>query len=228
MDWTYNTIWYDQLEDGEFNNVIFDKYENIWQVPDESSYYIVQDFKPKLKKISSLKGLADLKYLELIRSNIQSFEGIDSIGRIKRLELHYCTKIESDKGISALSDDIEWLHLNMCRKFRMTDELLSLSNLKVLCLNACAPIESLEFLSYFPNLVDVRFVGTNILDGDLRPLLEHQNLLNAGFLNKRHYNLKYSDVDEHFKLRSEAKKFMLTKILFRHLDTMYSIERYYK
>jgi len=206
MDWTYNTIWGDQLEDGDFHNVLFEKNEKQWRVPTGSSYYIIQDFKPKSKRIDALDGLENPKYVELIRSNIQSFEGIDSLGCIKRLELHHCTKIENDEGLSSLSSDIEWLHLNTCRKFEMSDELRSLKNLKVLCLNDCAPIENLEFLSDFPNLVDFRFVGTNILDGNLRPLLDHQNLVNVGFMNKRHYNLKDTEAEEHFKPRSEAKK----------------------
>ena len=53
-----------------------------------------------------------------------------------------------------------------------------------------------------PELLDFRFVGTNILNGDLTPLVEHPRLVNAGFLDKRHYSLKSSQV----KLALAGKK----------------------
>lgn len=42
-----------------------------------------------------------------------------------------------------------------------------------------------------PNLEDFRFVGTEILDGNLSALMR---LKFAGFLNKRHYSMTYEDL----------------------------------
>ena len=66
----------------------------------------------------------------------------------------------------------------------------------------CAPLKNLDFLKNMPELLDFRFVGTNILNGDLTPLVEHPRLVNAGFLDKRHYSLKSSQV----KLALAGKK----------------------
>ena len=84
---------------------------------------------------------------------------------------------------------------------QMAEELLQLKNLKVLRLNACGTIDNLDFLENFPNLIDFRFVDTNILDGNLKPILEHPTIRTVGFLNKKHYNYK----DEKIKLELENK-----------------------
>eukprot|EP01133_Synstelium_polycarpum_P010113 gene10113-11789_t len=97
---------------------------------------------------------------------------------------------KSDNGLNQLGDSIEFFHINQSRKFKFDHELCELKKLKVLRLNSCGPIESLDFLSHLPNLVDFRFVNTNVLDGNLNPILEHPTIRSVGFFNKRHYNLK--------------------------------------
>ena len=52
------------------------------------------------------------------------------------------------------------------------------------------------FLNNFPNLIDFRFVNTNILDGNLKPILEHPTLRTVGFLNKKHYNYKSEKIKQ--------------------------------
>lgn len=206
MNWTYNTIWPDQLPADQFKNVKCTNTNDclIKRLP--GSYFVVSNFKPKDRCFDSFPAITTAVFLELSLSNVRSFQGISKLGSIRRLELHYCTKLESDAGLSGLRDHIEWLHINQSKKFSVGEELLSLKRLKVLCLNRCAPIKNLQFLKEFPELVDFRFVDTDILDGDLTPLLEHPTLLNVGFMNKRHYNLKEKEADEHFSKRSESAK----------------------
>lgn len=206
MDWTYNTIWNEQLEEGEFFHVSFGSNEKRWSVPLGGSYYIIDDFKPKSKKLTELNGVHSPKYLELNRSNIESFHGVQACAGVKRLELHYCTKLESDKGISELSQDLEWLHINKSKKFAISDELQTLSKLKVLCLNDCAPLESLDFIHAFPDLVDLRFVGTDVVDGKLQQLYDCEKLLNVAFSNKRHFDCKYDALKLHFQQKNELAK----------------------
>jgi hypothetical protein len=57
-------------------------------------------------------------------------------------------------------------------------------------------IDNLDFLKHLPNLIDFRFVKTNILDGNLHPLIEHPTIASVGFFDKRHYNMKYADLDK--------------------------------
>ncbi len=206
MDWTYNTIWTEQLPEGKFKHVMFDNKSSGMEAPIDASYYIIEDFKPKSKSLEELKGVVSPKYLALNRSNITSFRGVAKLGKVKRLELFHCIKLESDIGISEIKGDIEWLHISTSRKFKATDEMLNLKKLKVLCLNDCAPLENLDFLNFFPDLVDFRFVNTNIIDGNLKPLLLHPNLLSVGFLDKRHYNIRSKEVDSYLDKKSQGTK----------------------
>ncbi|PXF29870.1 hypothetical protein WH50_18400 [Pokkaliibacter plantistimulans] len=206
MDWSYNTIWYEQLEEGKFYHTVFNQTEKAWSVPNGGAYFVIDDFKPKSKCFSELKGLDHPVYLKFNRSNITDFRGIDSFRGVKRLELNYCIKLENDAGISDLSQDLEWLHIGNSRKFVITDEIRSLSKLKVLCLNDCAPIENLDFIHDFPELVDLRFVGTNVVDGNLRKLYESETLLNVAFSDKNHFDCRYEELSNFIQLRAADAK----------------------
>ena len=206
MNWTYNTIWTEQLPDGEAQSVTCTNTRASLTEHISGSYFMVRGFKPKDRCFESYPAITTATYMELTLSNVRCFRGISKLGRIKRLELHYCTKLESDEGLAELTDEIEWLHINHSKKFSPSDELLRLRKLKVLCLNRCAPLENLNLLSHFPDLVDFRFVDTDVIDGDLTPLFKHPTLLNVGFLNKRHYNRTEKEADDFFGARVEPEK----------------------
>ena len=194
MDWTHNTIWRDQLNPGEFVTV---EYRGNRPLPVEiagATYFHLHKFKAKQAGLREITGVQSAKYVEIDFSNISSFEGVSRLGRIKRLELSWCLKLNADRGLAEIGDSLEWLHIDTSRKFSPTTELFGLKNLKVLCLGGCAPLDNLDFLKNMPELLDFRFVDTNILNGDLTPLVQHPRLVNAGFLDKRHYSLKNSQV----------------------------------
>ena len=137
MDWRFNTIWFEQLE----QNKIFQKdfKENIITSENKhfenAEYAIIWHLKKKLKSFDNLSENDKLSYLELNSSNIKNFDGIEKFKNLKRLELHYCVKLESDFGLSKLKDTLEFLHINTSKNFKFTNELLQLKRLKVLCVN---------------------------------------------------------------------------------------------
>jgi hypothetical protein len=203
MDWRFNTIWFEQLEQDKVFQQDFKEKTIATENKDfgNSEYAIIWHLKEKLNSFDNLLQSDKLLYLELNWANIKNFDGIEKFPNLKRLELHYCTKLENDKGLSQLNDNLEFLHINLSKKFKFSDELLKLKKLKVLCLNACGSLDNLEFLNNFPNLIDFRFVDTNILDGNLNQILEHPTIRTVGFLDKRHYNYK----SEKIKLELENK-----------------------
>ncbi|RKR11953.1 hypothetical protein C8C83_3712 [Flavobacterium sp. 90] len=203
MDWRFNSIWFEQLEQDKIfrkdfkENTITSENKNFTT----SEYAIIWHLKEKSYSFENLSEADKLLYLELNWANIKNFDGIEKFKNLKRLELHYCTKLENDHGLSLLSENLEFLHINTSKKFKLSQELLQLKKLKVLCLNNCGPIDNLDFLNEFPNLIDFRFVNTNILNGNLKPILDHPTIRSVGFLNKRHYNYK----DEQLKKELENK-----------------------
>jgi len=203
MDWRFNTIWFEQLEQEKVFQQDFK--ENTIATEDKnfenSEYAIIWHLKEKLNSFDNLSQSDKLLYLELDWANIKNFEGIEKFRNLKRLELHYCVKLENDKGLSQLNDNLEFLHINISKKFKFSDELLKLKKLKVLCLNACGSLDNLDFLNNFPSLIDFRFVDTNVLNGNLNPILEHPTIRTVGFLDRKHYNYK----SEKLKLELENK-----------------------
>lgn len=204
MDWRCNTIWVDQLPDGMYGALDFSDRAQAKLRLSGYSYVWARSFKSKSFDLEDFPADDAIKYLELELSNIHSFTGLSRFGRVKRLEAHHCLKLASDAGLFDVKDSLEWLHINQSKKFLVDKELLSLRNLKVLCLNSCAPLADLDFLGAFPNLVDFRFVNTNVLSGDLTPLMEHPTLCSVGFQNKRHYNVSQIDADDHFSKKKMA------------------------
>lgn len=200
---------------GRLATIEFERGRAISKIIAGATYYRIQKFKTKEPGFHDLGGITSAEYLEVNFSNITSFLEIAKLGKIKRLELSWCLKLESDAGLSEIADHLEWLHVYTSRKFSPKKDLFELRHLKVLCLKGCAPLDNLRFLERMPNLLDFRFVDTNVLDGDLTPLMNHPNLVNAGFLDKRHYNLKSIDVENHLRERSEKAMEYANKGEFR-------------
>jgi Leucine-rich repeat (LRR) protein len=205
-NWRNNTIWFEQipvqlqaclnLKEDKFNKTQLEdiQYLTLWH--------------HKKNKLGNFVGFPEaLLYLELNWSNIENFLGIEKMINLKRLELHYCTKLQNDLGLAGLADTLEHLHINQSKKILLSEELSSLKNLRVLCLNSCGTLEILNFLYHFPNLIDFRFVDTNVLDGDLTPILNHPTIRSVGFLNKRHYNIKDDKMDDLLKDKNNGVEF---------------------
>jgi hypothetical protein len=112
MDWRYNTIWFEQIEPKKFLNCDL-KLEK-FSFPDITNieYGIFWYYKHKGISFDTFAKSDKLLYLELNSANIKDFLGIDKFPFLKRLEVHYCTKLESDNGLSQLSNTIEYLHIN--------------------------------------------------------------------------------------------------------------------
>lgn len=203
MDWRFNTIWFEQLEQDKLFQKDFKENKTATENKsfENAEYGIIWHLKEKLNSFDNLPESDRLLYLELNWANIKNFEGIEKFKNLKRLELHSCLKLENDKGLGQLKDNLEFLHINLSKKFKFTDELLKLKKLKVLCLNASGSLDNLDFLKNFPNVIDFRFVNTNVLDCNLKPILEHPTIRTVGFLNKKHYNYK----DDKIKLELENK-----------------------
>jgi hypothetical protein len=217
-NWRNNTIWFEQIPDN------LQAYLNLKEVKfnemqlENIEYLTLWYHKSKLRNLVDVPLPESLLYLDLTWSNIHNFIGIEKLANLKRLELHYCTKLQNDYGLSSLADTLEHLHINQSKKFVPNEELFSLKNLRVLCLNSCGTLENLHFLNQFPKLIDFRFVDTNVLDGDLSPILDHPTIRSVGFLDKRHYNIKYDKINALLKDKNGGEEFK-TVIKFGKYET---------
>lgn len=204
MDWRYNGIWFDWIDADKQLKVDFKMKGSQLQLTNQE-YLTTWYQNDKVNALSLIPASDKLLYLEINWCNLENFQGIEKYPNLKRLELHYCTKLISDQGILPLANTLEWLHINQSKKLEEVTEFDRLKELRVLCLNNCGPIPSIDFIRKLPNLIDFRFVDTNILDGDLTPLIEHPSLRNTGFLNKRHYNYSSEKIEELLDQKSNAE-----------------------
>jgi len=201
MDWSYNTIWFDWIDPKKQVTIDFKKKGKTPFSLAKEEYLTTWYLNQKDHALDFLPASDRLLYLELNWSNLQDFHHIGKFSNLKRLELHYCTKLKSDQGISELVDSLEHLHIQQSKKLEGILEIGQLKNLKVLRLNDCGTIDSLSFIKGLPNLIDLRFVGTNILDGDVTPIIDHPSLRGAGFLNKRNYNYTAEKINSILSLK---------------------------
>lgn len=95
------------------------------------------------------------------------------------------------------------------RAFHLFTSFFSICT-RTLCLNSCSALENLNFLNQFPNLLDFRFVDTNVLSGDLTPTLDHPTIRSVGFLNKRLYNIQEKKMAALLNEKNGASEFKET------------------
>jgi hypothetical protein len=124
--------------------------------------------------VENLRGLSPLSHLRSLRlanlKRLTSLAGIEGLGALECLEIHTCPAITSIDAVS---------HLPRLRKLHLNDD---------------GDISSLRPLDKLDGLESVLFYGsTNIVDGDLTPLLQQKNLARVSFRNRRHYSHQRED-----------------------------------
>lgn len=132
--------------------------------------------------------LQSLNSLSILNSPLSSIAGLGQLSLLKELQLANLSKLQSLTGLSGLSN-LQELSVNGCRKLRALEATCLPMNLRMLALDDCGTLESLEPLRALSQLKELRFTGdTNILDGKMEPLLELPNLRVVRFRNRKHYS----------------------------------------
>ncbi|PLT28236.1 hypothetical protein [Peribacillus deserti] len=205
--WRYNSMWFEEIPENQYAFLNFKNEKLSLQQINQAIEYLVL-WHHKRNKIGNFSDFPKrLRYLQLNWSNIQDFTGIEKLSDLKRLDLHYCTKLSSDCGLAGLSDTLEILEIEQSKKFVIGEDLMSLKNLRVLRLYSCGSIENLSFLKNFPKLIEFSPYETNILDGNLQPLLDHPTIRVSGFNNKRHYNFSYEKMNFLLEEKNGCKEY---------------------
>lgn len=142
-------------------------------------------YKSKTGDLVHFPSLPALQELQLVQGNTASLVGVDRLPALSIVELHHLSKLVSLRGVDLLPQ-LERLHCGNCPSLKDAAVVApALRSLRVLRLNDCAPLSSLHFLDRMTNLEEFRFVGTNVADGDMTPLLQ---LKRVGFMRKRGFS----------------------------------------
>jgi hypothetical protein len=92
-----------------------------------------------------------------------------------------------------LSQSIETLFIESCKKITDYEILGNLKFLKKLRISDSGEIQSLSFIKQLKDLDFLSFWGTKVLDGDISHC---EGIKFVGFDDKRHYNRKSKDFED--------------------------------
>ena len=140
-------------------------------------------YKSKTKDISQLPFLESLEFLGIVQSTMASTKGVGKYDKLRCLEFHYLTKLETLCDMDALQ--LKSLTFGNCKKIQNHEYVKCMKTLEVLRLNDCGEMSSIGFINEMSQLKDFRFVGTNVVDGDISPCLK---LEGVGFTSKKHFS----------------------------------------
>ncbi len=150
----------------------------------------LRHFRPKSRDLSDFPALPCVRELGLIQSSINSLRGLAQLRALERLELAYCRSLTT---LAAPAwPRLQMLECSNCRALESYDALANVKTLRSLRLNSCGTIPSLQFISSLPELTELRFVDTDVRDGDMRPLFRLQEI---AFTNKRGFSHTWQEVE---------------------------------
>lgn len=148
-------------------------------------------YRAKSHDLTELPEQPGLRELSIVQSAITSLHGLARFRSVEKLELAYLAKLELLSELERLPA-LTMLDCSKCRKLRNHASVQDLENLRILRFNDCGEIPTLAFLNRMEKLEEFRFVDTNVLDGELGPLLR---LERVGFLRKKHYSHTPEQID---------------------------------
>jgi Leucine-rich repeat (LRR) protein len=147
----------------------------------------LSNYKSQDGDLTSLPELNSLEHLSLIQPKVVSLKGIEKFKNLKKLEIYGASKLETIAPIQLLSNSLENIEIERCKKIKDYEALRNFSKLKKIIISESGEIKTLVFITTLPKLKFLSFVGTNVLDGDISYC---EGLSYVGFDDKRHYSHK--------------------------------------
>ena len=140
-----------------------------------------KDYSKMMKEFSLLQNLRKLVLIKLNSISLMCDMKIP----LEELQVTYSSKLSSLCGVENFSDTLTMLSFENCKKLEGFNYFTSLSKLEHLFLFNCGKIPSLSFLRNMPAMHDIRFLGTEVIDGDLSACLGYDFVVCD---NKKKYN----------------------------------------
>lgn len=166
---------------------------------------MITNYNSKTKDFSDLRSIARLEDLRIIRTNIESLSGIETLKDLKYLMIAYASRL---KDISSIGKtNLREIEFDNIKKIQDYNSFGDLEYLRKIILSKCANIENINWIRILKNLDFFSFVDTNVIDGNLSPLLELQELRYVGSFDKKHYNLKIEELNKHLSEVHQQKHF---------------------
>lgn len=162
------------------------KSDSIFQCKTLREVYIMHYAGKSTEPFGELPKLEDLKFSG---GSISRLEALGRLTRLRKLGLYYLRRLTTLDGVQ----DCPWLRdldIEACKKITTIDPTSAVTALTKFGLKNCGEIDSIKPLANLTNLANVEmWESTNVLDGDLTPLLNLPRLKAVRIANRRHYNM---------------------------------------
>ena len=163
-------------------------------------------FNPLSASLADLAHATRLEWLTIAQTNVTEFAGIETLEDLRYLEIAYAPKLRSLDALAANASGIRELSLEKAKSIEAYEPIAAIPSLRRLKFSDCAPMADLKWTRPLRKLDFFSFVGTNVEDGDLMPLLELPSLQYAGTMGKKHYNMKIDKLNEMLRQRGDHKR----------------------
>lgn len=153
-------------------------------------------FRSEQQDLSDLAGCVRLERLGLVKPGITSLEGIEALEDLRYLTVAYAPKISDLAPLASSTVNLREIEFENLKNIADYAPLASIRKLRRLQVFKCAPMKDLEWTRGMEYLDFFSFVETNVLCGDLSPLLALPRLRYVGAGNRRDYSHSDNELNE--------------------------------
>lgn len=155
----------------------------------------VWHFNPPSRDLAELAGLVRLEDLGLVQTNIASLASIEALEDVRYLQIARAPKLESLDALSG-HESIREMDFETLKGIKSYEPITAIHKLRRLMLFKGAPMPNLKWMAGLKHLDFFSFVETNVVDGDLSPLLRLPCLRSVGTMDKKHYSHTSDELNE--------------------------------
>lgn len=163
--------------------LIIDWNPKVFKNADKSKLTELHLWKLKAEDFEPLAAFSSVERLLLNKSTMSTLNGVDNYKSLKVFKLIYMANLKDISAISGLS--LEKFSIQNAKKIADYSPIGSCEKISRLRVIDSAPIESLKFIEGINHLKSFRFMKTDVIDGDLSPLL---GLNDVDFTPKKHFS----------------------------------------
>jgi hypothetical protein len=143
--------------------------------------------KSKAVDLTSLPRADNLKEIDLVQPSIESLKGIERYPGLEKISIYQARKLHDISQISVLKN-LKVVKFEKCR--RLTRDGLDWSvfrGLRTMNYVECSPLSDLQFVRSMPDLRHLVIIDTDVLDGNLNPVVDHLGLEHFACTSYKHF-----------------------------------------
>lgn len=126
----------------------------------------LDNYNPKSKSLKDLSAFNELETLMLVKSSIESLEGIGALQHLTNVSFYYLNKLSSLKSLDDVKN-LESITFEACKKISELEILQNNKQLQSIKIFNCRAINSIEFIKELPELKHFSCLKTDILDENI-------------------------------------------------------------